>query len=140
MKMLVVEDEFISRTLLVEILKPYGICHVATNGDEAVAVLDRAYAVNSHYDLVCLDIMMPDIDGQEILKKLRCMEASRGIGGRQATRVIITTALDDSRTIIEAFLHGRCDAYLTKPIDSDTLLSHLRYMQLIGEPDYASNF
>jgi len=138
--MLIVEDEFISRTLLVEILKPYGVCHVATSGCEAVDVLDRAYAVNSHYDLVCLDIMIPDIDGQEVLKKLRHMEASRGIGGRQATRVIITTALNDSCNIIKAFLDGHCDAYLTKPIDSDKLLSHLRYMQLIGEPIHGYSF
>lgn len=138
--MLIVEDEFISRTLLVEILKPYGDCHVATTGCEAVAVLDRAYAVNCRYDLVCLDIQVPGIDGQEVLKKLRRMEASRGISGREATRVIITTALEDSASIIKAFLDGNCDAYLTKPIDSVKLLSHLQFMQLIGEPVHGYSF
>jgi len=138
--MLIVEDEFISRTLLVEILKPYGVCHIATSGCEAVDVLDRVYASNDHYDLVCLDIMIPDIDGQEVLKKIRHMEASRGISGRQATRVIITTALEDSRNIVKAFLDGNCDAYLTKPIESDKLLSHLRFMQLIGEPAHDYSF
>jgi two-component system chemotaxis response regulator CheY len=137
-KILIVEDEFISRTLLTEILSPYGVCHVATNGREAVEVLDRAYEKNFRYDLVCLDIMMPEMDGQEVLAKIRSMEDARGIGGVAATKVIMTTALDDSRNILEAFTQGHCEAYLTKPIDKERLIAHLRELQLIDGVSHAN--
>ena len=41
MKILIVEDEFISRALLIEMLSVYGVCHVATNGREAIDVMQR---------------------------------------------------------------------------------------------------
>ena len=131
MKILIVEDECISRTLLAEILSPYGVCDLASNGREAVEVIGMAYDGEQRYDLVCLDIRMPEMDGQEVLTKIRTMEEARGIDGIAATRVIMTTALDDSRSILEAFTQGRCDAYLTKPIARDRLLSHLRELQLL---------
>ncbi|MDP3479587.1 MAG: response regulator [Desulfoprunum sp.] len=137
MKILIVEDEFISRTLLTEILSPYGSCHIATNGREALEVLERACEADNRYDLVCLDIMMPEKDGQEVLAKIREMEDARGIRGMAATKVIMTTALDDSYNIMEAFTQGHCEAYLTKPIDRDRLLEHLRELKLIDASSHA---
>jgi two-component system chemotaxis response regulator CheY len=130
-KILIVEDECISRTLLAESLSPYGVCDLASNGREALEVLNLAYDGERWYDLVCLDIMMPEMDGQEVLTTIRTMEEARGIDRMTATRVIMTTALDDPRNILEAFTQGHCDAYLTKPIDKDRLLAHLRELQLI---------
>ena len=78
--------------------------------------------------------MIPCLDGRQVLKTIRRMEADRGVVGQGATKVIMTTALDDSRNILEAFTVGKCDAYLTKPIDSGKLLAHLRNMQLVGRP------
>ena len=131
MKILIVEDEFISRTLLSEMLSEYGICHIATDGREAVEVLGRAYAVSEKYDLVCLDIMMPEMDGQEVLTEIRKMEQEHGISGENATKVIMTTALDDSKNIMKAFTEGHCEAYLTKPIEKEKLVSQLRDLKLI---------
>ena len=133
-KTLIIEDEYISRVLLLEILSPLGECHVAVTGPEAVALIERAFDSDERYDLVCLDIMIPGLDGQQVLKTIRRMEADRGVVGQGATKVIMTTALDDSRNILEAFTVGKCDAYLTKPIDSGKLLAHLRNMQLVGRP------
>lgn len=132
MKTLIVEDEYISRVLLLEILSPLGDCHVATTGLEAVDLIERAFDSDRRYDLVCLDIMIPELDGQQVLKTIRRIEEGRGISEKKATKVIMTTALDDSRNILEAFTVGKCDAYLTKPIDSGKLLAHLRNMQLVG--------
>lgn len=130
-KILIVEDEFISRALLGQILSPYGTCHIATNGREALEILKNACDLNEKYDLVCLDIMMPEIDGQEVLAGIREMEESRGISGVTATKVIMTTALDDTYNIMEAFTRGHCEAYLTKPIDRHRLLEHLSELKLL---------
>jgi len=132
MRCLVVEDEFISRTLLTELLSSHGTCHVATNGLEAVEAFRAALDDGQPYDLICLDIMMPQLSGQEALQRIRALEAERGIGGLDMVKVIMTTALDDSKNIMQAFTKGNCEAYLTKPVDQNKLLSHLRELRLIA--------
>jgi len=137
LKILIVEDEYISRALLTEILSPYGSCHIATNGREALEILAKACDDDKRYDLVCLDIVMPEIDGHEVLAGIRDMEASRGIRGMAATKVIMTTALDDTHNIMEAFANGHCEAYLTKPIDRKKLLDHLCELKLLDTSGHA---
>lgn len=131
-KILIVEDEFISRTLLKEMLSPFGECDMAINGLEAVGVLEESYrVVENRYDLVCLDIMMPKMSGHEVLREIRRIEKDRGIYGTEAAKVLMVTALDDTKNIMEAMMEGRCAAYLTKPINRANLLEQLRHLQLI---------
>ncbi len=130
MKTLIVEDDFSSRLLLQGILQPYGECHIAVNGREAVTAFETALDGKAPYDLVCLDIMMPEMDGQETLRRIRKLEEGAGILMSDGVRVIMTTALDDKKNIMNAF-RDQCDAYLVKPIDTRKLIEHLKSMQLI---------
>jgi len=131
-KILIVEDEFISRTLLKEMLSPFGDCDVVTNGREAVDALEKSYSVaESSYDLVCLDIMMPKMSGHEVLREMRRIEKDKGIYGADTAKVLMVTALDDAKNIMEALVEGRCAAYLTKPLSKSRLEEHLRQLQLI---------
>jgi two-component system chemotaxis response regulator CheY len=131
-KILIVEDEFISRTLLKEMLTPFGDCDVVTNGQEAIEVLEKSYSeYENSYDLVCLDIMMPKMSGHEVLREMRRIEQEKGIYGADAAKVLMVTALDDSKNIMEALVEGRCEAYLTKPLSRARLEEHLRQLQLI---------
>ncbi len=131
MRILIVEDEYISRVLLSETLSVYGTCQVAINGEEAVEMMKRSFETKERFDLVCLDIMMPEMDGQEVLCRIREMEKERHIQAIEATKVIMTTALDDSKNIMQAFAKGHCEAYLTKPLNREKLLQHLRDLRLI---------
>ena len=132
LKFLIVEDEFISRTLLKEMLEPFGDCHTATNGDDAVYVLQHSYEQpGDRYDVVCLDIMMPGKSGHEVLRELRQIELNKGIHGADTTKVFMVTGLDDSKNIMEALIVGRCEAYLTKPISRKRLEEQLRTLNLI---------
>ncbi len=134
LKFLIVEDEFISRTLLKEMLTPFGDCHTAINGDDAVNVLRHSYAEpDSRYDLVCLDILMPGKNGHEVLKELRQIEMKKGINGVNTTKVFMVTALDDSKNIMEALIVGRCEAYLTKPVSRIRLEEQLRNLRLLEQ-------
>ena len=82
LKILIVEDEFISRTLLKEMLTPFGDCDVVTDGREAVEVLTESYSMpGNNYDLVCLDIMMPKMSGHEVLREMRRIESEKGLLG-----------------------------------------------------------
>jgi two-component system chemotaxis response regulator CheY len=126
MKALIVEDDFLSRTLLLEYLAPYGKCDTAANGREAVELLTKAYDENERYDLVCLDIMMPEVDGLEVLNFLRRLERERKVAKEDLTTVFMTTALDDAQNIMNAFTLGHCQAYLIKPILRERLVEHVR--------------
>lgn len=125
MKILIAEDDFVSRTLLQEMLQPYGTCHLAANGEEAVRAFASMLERHTPYNLICLDIMMPGMNGQEALKQIREMEQQRGIGGKDAVRIIMVSALDDPKNIMQALVRGPCDGYLTKPLDQGKMIKLL---------------
>ncbi|MEW6217910.1 MAG: response regulator [Thermodesulfobacteriota bacterium] len=131
MRILIAEDDFVSRAVLQEMLAPFGVCHSAVDGREAVAAFAAALDRGEPYDLVCLDIMMPGLDGQEALREIRRLEAQRGIGGRALVKVVMTTALDDAKNIMQAFMQGHCEGYLVKPIDRKRLRDELARLGLI---------
>lgn len=127
MRILVVEDDFISRRLLCRYLETFGECDVAVNGNEALAVLRQALEAGEPYDLVCLDIMMPGLSGQETLQELRKLEAARGL--ESGTKVIMTTALEDKESVAKAFA-AQADGYVTKPVDKRRFVETIRELGL----------
>ena len=130
MKSLIVEDDFTSRFLLQELLKTHGEADVAVNGFEAVAAVRRALDAGAPYHLICLDIMMPFMDGQEVLRHIRNEEADRSLPPVSTARIVMTTALKDVRNVSDAY-YNLCDAYLVKPIDKARLLGELHRLDLI---------
>jgi two-component system, chemotaxis family, chemotaxis protein CheY len=131
MKTLIVEDDFTSRLLLQELLKGYGPLQIAVNGKEAVEAMRLALGAGEPFDLICLDIMMPEADGQEALRNLREQEEAMGILSSKGGKIGMTTALRDSKNVIAAY-GSLCDAYLTKPIEKAKLLDELHKLQLIA--------
>lgn len=130
MKTLIVEDDFTSRLYLQEILKKYGPTSVAINGRDAVEAVRAAVESGAPFDLITLDIMMPEMDGQAALTEIRRVEETGGISAIYGAKVIMTTALGDSKNILTSF-KGQCDVYLTKPVDKVKLLDALRKLKLI---------
>jgi two-component system, chemotaxis family, chemotaxis protein CheY len=132
MKTLIVEDDFTSRLLLQEILKPYGPAHIAVNGKEAIQAVSDALESGEKYDLICLDIMMPEMDGHQALKNIRALEESKGIFSSDGAKIIMTTALSDMKNVMTAY-SGLADGYMVKPTDKSTLLNLLRKFKLIPD-------
>lgn len=130
MKTLIVEDDFSSRILMHKMLSPYGEVHIATNGKEALDVVGEAVKNNASYDLICLDVMMPEMDGHTALKKIRELERESGVVVGTGSKIIMTTALSDSESVVGAF-RKECDAYMVKPVERAKLLSQLRKLALI---------
>jgi len=130
MRTLIVEDDFTSRLLLQSFLSKYGECHVAVNGKEALAAFRAAQESGQKYDLICMDIMMPEMDGQTAVKEIRALEEAGGTLSTKGAKIIMTTALSDVQNIIQSF-KSLSDAYLFKPIDTGKLLGHMRDLHLI---------
>jgi chemotaxis protein histidine kinase CheA len=130
LRALLVEDDFVSRLLLQTFLSRYGECHVAVNGREAVEASRLALERGRNYDLICMDILMPEMDGREAVRQVRALEESHGILSNRGAKIVMTTTVDDIRDVILCF-RELCDAYLLKPIDLDKLLGQMKSYQLV---------
>jgi two-component system chemotaxis response regulator CheY len=132
MKTLIVEDDFTSRLLLQTILSAYGECHVAANGVEAIEAFRLAQASGVPYDLICMDILMPQMDGHTAVKTIRSIEEKR-LGPTVPARIIMTTSLSDRENVAKS-INELCDAYILKPVDTGKLLNQLKSFGLV-QPD-----
>ena len=130
LRMLIVEDEFLSRKLVGHYIEKYGKYDVAVNGEEAINAVLAAYEEGNPYDVVFLDIMMPDKNGLAVLKEIRELETRRGVGVSDGLKVIMTTALGDAKSVMEAF-RSQCEAYITKPYTEEAFSSQLRKLGLV---------
>ena len=130
MKTLLAEDDFASRKFMDKHLSQYGECDVTVDGEEAVGAFMMALEDGEPYDLVCLDVMMPVLDGYQVLKAIRDIETERGISKENRVKIIMTTALNEERNVKKAFELG-CEAYSGKPIDVDRFEQVLKKLGLI---------
>lgn len=130
MKILIVEDDFVSRKFMTKFLSKYGVCQTAEDGEQAVKMYKDAVGQQRPYDLICLDIVMPRMDGYRTLELIRNYEEEQGITSQQGVKVIMTTGMEVSTNITKAFELG-CVAYTSKPIDIVQFDSLLQQLQLI---------
>jgi len=130
MKTLIVEDDFTSRLILQSFLKDYGPTHIAVNGKEAVEAVRLGLDAGEPYDLICMDIMMPEMNGQQAVKEIRGLEMARGILSSQGSKIVMTSVLCDMKTVCAAYA-SLCDAYLVKPVSQQHLLQELRKLGLV---------
>jgi len=130
MKSLVVEDDLISRTVLQEMLKTFGTVCSVTDGFEALKEVEASLKSNSYYDLICLDIMMPEMDGQTVLRKIRTIEEQYALPSDSSVKILMTSALNDFSHIRNSYAN-LCDGYLVKPIDKNRLILELRKLELV---------
>jgi len=130
MKILLAEDDFSTRKFMAGFLSRYGECDVVVDGMEAVDAFLLALEDDEPYDLVCLDIMMPVMDGYQALVGIRNLEKERGVPKEKAAKVIMTTALNEEKNVKMAFELG-CTVYSGKPIDQEKFELVLKKFNLI---------
>ncbi|MBF0097619.1 MAG: response regulator [Magnetococcales bacterium] len=134
MKTLIADDEFANRELLKHFLRPYGDCFLAEDGATAVALFKSHLASGKPFDLVMMDIMMPNMDGQEAVREMRRLEKELYGPSADSSRfslIIMQTSLDDPKHLVESYFKGKCNGYLTKPITQEVLLDKLQKHNLI---------
>ena len=131
MKSLLAEDDPVSRTIVQEYLSSFGECEVVTNGQEAMDAFVAAHDAGAPFDLICLDIMMPEMNGQETLEQIRTYEEDHQIVGLKGVKIMMTTGKSDAKSIMAAFRH-QCEAYLIKPITPDDLAEKIKKLGLLN--------
>ena len=130
MKILVIEDEFISRVKLQKILSRYGECHIAVNGEEMMEAFVEAHHENDPYDLLTVDIRLPDISGQEIVRRIREWEKDNGVvTSDKEAKILMVTAMSDGKNIMASFKEG-CEGYVVKPFDFNKIADALSRMDI----------
>jgi len=129
-RVLIVEDGVINRKLLENMLREVCECDVAADGEIGVSSFLKALEEERPYEVIFLDIMMPKMDGQAMLEKVREEESKRDILGSDGVKVIMTTALKDSKNVLGAFRQG-CEGYLVKPIEKDELFAKLHELEIL---------
>ncbi len=120
MKILIVEDDLASRRFLFKFLSDYGKCDMVIDGMEALDAYLLAEKEKAPYDLMCLDIMMPKINGIQVLKAIRDFEDKRKIAVEKRLKVIIISVLANSEFMDQASGLG-VEAYLEKPLNTEKL-------------------
>jgi two-component system chemotaxis response regulator CheY len=130
-KTLIVEDELTSRVIMEKFLSPHGKVTICLDGDEGLKAFASALNSPEPFDLVCMDFMLPGIDGRDALARIREMEEKKGSPPSARAKVIMTTGLSNIDTEY-GDVKAMSNAILIKPIRKDVFLETLRELGLIS--------
>jgi two-component system chemotaxis response regulator CheY len=125
MRILIVDDDFTSGLVMQKMLARYGKTEVASDGKKAVEIFKQHILKKEPFDLMFLDIMLPEMDGQQVLKIIRDFEVQHSILGSDGVKIIMTTALDDNKNIMSAF-RSQCEGYIVKPVSLTKIRAQMR--------------
>ncbi len=121
MRILIVEDDFINIKVIKHLADQHGETDLALDGNEAVETVTKAIAEGNPFNLILLDIMMPEKDGLTALKEIREIEEKNelytGPEGK-ASKIIMVTASDNKKDFVNAFKE-QCNGYIQKPVSPD---------------------
>jgi len=132
MKCLIVEDDPASSQVLEHMISRYGTADVVVDGTQSIDMFRQAHESNSPYDLMLMDIMLPETNGLAAVLAIRELETHMNISPAQRVKVIMTTALDDPRTVMKSLYESDANSYLVKPIRLQKLEDELRTLKLIS--------
>ena len=130
MRILVVEDEPFTRDALAAIMENYGVCTAAGEGRSALAAFSGALESGEPYDLITLDIEMPEMNGQEILTRIRETEKIKSIPADERAKVVMLTCHAE-REHLSASIRAGCDDYILKPFSRKIVEEKLRKLNLL---------
>jgi len=131
MRILIVDDDYQSRLLLQRLLERFGECHVEDDGKKAIGAFVNALASGDPFQLVCMDIMMPEMDGQQALQLIRQVEQKWDVQPGCEAKVLMVSAVDDIKEVSKAFFRGCATDYVVKPLQVDTLIAKVN--DLLGD-------
>lgn len=127
-KCLVVDDDELGRELVSQYLEGIAVCELAENGVKAVDMFRDAFEGGQPYDLIILDIMMPEMDGHVAAKEIRLIEKEWGVSIHEGVSIIVISSLNTPGDVIKAYDSAKSAAHLVKPVHPEKLLATLSKM------------
>jgi len=115
MRILIVDDDYVSRSKLKMLLAEYGDCDAVRNGELAIDMFVAATEESVPYELITMDIAMPGMDGKEAVRKIRKVEKEKNISADEQVKIVMVTAKKDIKNVADSYYEG-CAGYLAKPI------------------------
>lgn len=125
MRILVVDDDYTSRTQLKSLLAAYGDCDVAPGGEAALLLFRDALESGLPYELVTLDIEMPGMDGKKVLELLRAQEEKLAVPAPKRSKVLMVTVKNRLKDVSESY-NKECSGYIVKPATPQSLKEALK--------------
>lgn len=131
LQFLIADDDRICQVVLKGMLGSFGTCTISSDGRMALDVFERhLLETGQTYDLVCLDVMMPYMNGVDVLTEIRRIEHNHHIYGSHGAKIMMTTALSEIDQVFFAF-RQQCDAYVVKPITKSKILYQLQKFNIL---------
>lgn len=127
---MIAEGDFICRRLLKNLLSAHGQCDIAVDGQEVLQAFKMAHQEETPYDLLCLDILLPENNGLEIWNSIRTYEKKHEIQEASRIKIIMSSVLDSYKDNLVSF-REECEAYLAKPITKEKLDEILQRFGLV---------
>jgi two-component system, chemotaxis family, chemotaxis protein CheY len=134
MRILIVEDEKISRQKMQLIMNNFGECDSLERGDKAVEAFQKAWDMRAPYDVITLDIVLEDMNGMDVLLNMREIEKSMNLPAAKKAKIIMVTSQSD-RDFVITCMTANCDGYVVKPFTKQTISKCLHKIFL----DYVNN-
>ena len=130
MRILVVDDNKTNRIIMNEMAGKFGSVDLAEDGNDAIEKAKNAILKKQYYDLIFMDIAMPERDGKDAVRIIRWLEEVKGYSQQEVAKIVMTTAFDDKGNILESF-KNQCEDYLVKPITLHALKETLEKLNLL---------
>ncbi|NOX88586.1 MAG: response regulator [Calditrichaeota bacterium] len=139
MRMLVTEDVELMQKLLRRFLEPYGEISFARGGHEAFRQFKDTVTTHKYFDLICLDIDIPEINGLDLLKNIRVAEKLFRVPLENRAKIVMVSSTNDANIVMKAIKLG-CNGYIVKPFGKERIVSELKKLGLIKQSSQTQTF
>ena len=130
MRLLIVDDDGTNRKLLEAMVTKLGDCQAVECGKDAVAAFQKAWEDWRPFDIIFLDILMPEMDGRQVLLKIRELEKEKQIPDKLGVKIIMVTGVSEKEMVMGCLRDG-CNEYLVKPIEGKSLFEKIKKLGLM---------
>ena len=129
MRFLIIDDDYDVIECLEHITSLCGDVERANNGIEGLLKVEAAFNANLMFNVVLLDVVLPELDGFTIIKHIRYLEETNNIPIEQECKIVVITERYDEPTVLEAVNIG-ATGIIKKPIQRDEVLANIKRLRI----------
>lgn len=132
LKILIIDDDELGRELIALHLEGIAECDMAENGFLGVQKFRDSFERGVPYDVILLDIVMPEMDGHTAAMEIRLIEKDWGVTISDGVTIIVLSSLHTPSDVIQSYVAARSAAHLVKPVMPEKLLNTLTKLNILS--------